>query len=129
MTPHRYGALLVAGIGIGLAACTAQQQSTATAAAPAIQTLADLAASKSTTAARALADGAAICKTTSGYVALAQTLGGFTSYASVIDATAGAVQEACAIAQGVPVPLPASVPAASVPVVVLPAAAALKPAN
>ncbi len=117
---------------LALAGCSTAQlantQATIATATPIAQTLADMAAADSHTVATLLAGGAAICKKTNGYVALAQTVGGLTTYASVVNAVAADVATACAIAGGVPAPLPATVPAATVPVVVLPPTAALKPA-
>lgn len=110
---------------LAVAACTPAQlastQATVAAATPIVATLADMAAADNHSVATVLAAGAAICRKGAGYVALAQQLGGLTTYASVVNATAADVAAACAIAGGVPVALPAGTPAAAVPVVVLPA--------
>jgi PBP1b-binding outer membrane lipoprotein LpoB len=117
-------------VALALAGCSTAQiastQTAITAATPVVATLVDLAAASNKTVASALADGAAICKESSGYVALAQTLAGSTAYASVTNAASDDVATACGIAGAVPAALPASVSPTSVPVVVLPVAAALK---
>jgi len=94
---------------------------------PAVSTLAGLAAANNATVADLVTKGQLFCETAGGPVAVADTIGGLTSYASVINASASTVQDVCAALDAVPVPPPSTIALASVPVVVSPAAAALAP--
>ena len=126
------GVLALIAAGLTLAACSSTSLSTAqadvTAATPAVATLAGLAAANNTTVADLVVKGQLFCQAASGPVAVADAVGDMTSFASVINASATAVSDVCAAVDAVPVPPPATIPLASVPVVTTQAAAALAPA-
>lgn len=132
--------LAVVGVcALALAGCSASTttavSSAVTAATPAVVTLAGLAAANSTTVAGLVTKGQLFCnKTVAGADSDVVALSGLATtfgvpYASVIGAVASDVAKACAAIGMVPVPAPATVALASVPVVATPAAAVLAPAK
>ena len=120
-TRHILGLALLANVS--LAACTTALTPTQQNALQAVTTLASVAAASNQTVAGLVTKGQLFCSGAGGIVALVSSL---TSGSSVIGQTASDVAAACAAIQGVPVPAPATVPLASVPVVVSAAAAGLK---
>jgi hypothetical protein len=122
---------LVAILGMG-GQCTQQQQQTSTST---VVTLAGLAAANNRTVAGIVVGGQLFCQKNGGtindVVAVAAPIAGalMPQWASVINVGAGVVASTCASIDAIPVPPPTTVPLASVPVVVTPAAVVLKPAS